>query len=109
LGGDSIIRYLIKPFHNLRRKSAMTEENSLKCPNCGKKTILKSRVYYGVFGDLKQPDGVCGNCGAFYWKHPQKPIPSIVFKSAEQKEEQKPKKWDWFKVFVEQDGKRIRR
>ena len=87
----------------------MIEENSLECPNCGEKTILKPLVYYGIFRNSRQPDGVCGNCGAFYWKHPQKPIPSIVFKSAEQKEEQKPKKWDWFKVFVEQDGKRIRR
>ena len=91
----------------------MIEENSLECPNCRGKTILKPRVYYGVFRNSRQPDGLCGNYGAFYWEHPSKPIPSLVFKSAEQKEgqkeEQKPKKWNWFEMFIEQEGKIKRR
>ena len=79
----------------------MTEENGL-CPNCGEKTMLKPKVAYGVFRGLRQPDGVCKNCGAFYWEHPRKPIPSIVFKPLEQKKEQKK---NWFGEFIEQGGK----
>ncbi len=86
----------------------MIEENSLECPNCRGKTILKPRVYYGVFRNSRQPDGVCGNCGAFYWKRPGKTIPSIIIKSVEQKEGQEPKKWDWFKAFTEQEEKKKR-
>ena len=82
----------------------MIEENSLECPNCGEKTILKPLVYYGIFRNSRQPDGVCGNCGAFYWEHPSKPIPSIVFKSTEQK----PKKLNWFEMSIKQEG-RIKR
>jgi uncharacterized Zn finger protein len=84
----------------------MVKENSLECPNCGKKTILKPRVYYRIFENIKQPDGVCGNCGAFYWKHLQKPILPIIFKSPEQKKEQEPKKWNWFEIFIKQERKR---
>ena len=87
----------------------MIEENSLECPNCRGKTILKPRVYYGVFRNSRQPDGVCGNCGAFYWKRPGKTIPSIIIKSVEQKEGQEPKKWNWFEMFIEQEGKIKRR
>jgi len=86
----------------------MTEENTLECPNCREKTISKPKVYYGVFHGSKQPDGVCGNCGAFYWKHPEKPIPPIVLKSAEQKEEQGTKKLNWLEEFIEQ-GRKIER
>ena len=87
----------------------MTEENSLECPNCGEKMIVKPGVYYGVFRETRQPDGVCGNCGAFYWKRPEETIPSAILKSAEQKEEQKPEKWDWFKAFTEQEENKKRK
>ena len=81
----------------------MTEENSLECPNCGEETIVKPRVYYGVFRKTRQPDGVCGSCGAFYWKRPEKANLQVVLKLAEQKKEQEPEKWNWFKAFLEQE------
>lgn len=83
----------------------MTEEDSLECPDCGEKTIVKPRIYYGVFRETRQPDGVCGECGAFYWKRPEKTIPSTTLKP----EEQKPEKFDWFKTFVEQEEERKRK
>jgi len=86
----------------------MAEENNLECPNCGEKSIVKPRVYYEVFRGKRQPDGVCGNCGAFYWKRSGKTIPSMIIKSVEQKEGQKPKKWDWFKAFIGQEEKKKR-
>jgi len=86
----------------------MTKENSLECPNCGERMIVKPRVCYEVFRGARQPDGVCGNCGAFYWKRLEKTFPSIVFKPSEQKEERKPEKWDWFKAFIEQKKKKQR-
>jgi ribosomal protein S27AE len=84
----------------------MVKENNIECPNCGEKTIIKPRVYYGIFRNKRQPDGICQNCGAFYWEHPQKPIPSIIFKSPEQKKEQEPKKKHWFEIFLKQEKKK---
>jgi len=82
--------------------------NNLECPNCGEKAIIKPRIYYGVFNDKKQPDGVCQNCGAFYWNHPPKPTPPIIFKSPVQKKKEELKKKHWFEIFLEQEEKRKR-
>jgi len=65
----------------------MVDRNSLECPNCGKKTIVKPKVYYEVFKDKKQPDGVCECCGTFYWEHSHPVIPPLVFKVHKKKEE----------------------
>jgi len=84
----------------------MIEESGIECPNCGKKTISPPRVAYGVFRGRRYPDGVCTNCGTFYWEHPRKSIPAIVFKPVEQKNEEKK---NWFEVYIQQGGEIVKK
>ncbi|MDP1538721.1 MAG: hypothetical protein Q8M00_01690 [bacterium] len=79
----------------------MAKENSLECPNCGEKMIVKPRVCYEVFRGARQPDGVCGNCGAFYWKRPEETIPSIILKQKDESET-----WNWFEAFEQEEKRR---
>ena len=82
-----------------------TEKEKLECPNCGERTVEKPERSYSVFEERRHPDGVCENCGAFYWKRPDMNIPFPVLKPAERKEEQKPT----FKKLSDEEEKRRER
>lgn len=80
------------------------EEGSL-CLKCYNGRLQRPKVLYSVFGERKQPDGVCENCGAFHWECPDPAIPSPVLKPAEREEEQKL----GFEKLLEEEGKRRER
>lgn len=90
----------------------MSIEDGSFCPSCCQNRLQRVKKFYSIFRGRKHPDGVCGNCGAFYWERPDPSISLPVFKSAllvsgpaEQKEEREPT----FKELLEEEEKRRKR